>query len=144
MGILATSGYRCLKETERRNCFFFFFSTIFFSANMKLIFLFSLVIAIGLSSGFIWPGKDQKQKSALKQKLENFLIKTKNAKQLRELRRQNVPNIWGPAPPSLPEEWTDGELQYKEYTIHQTKAEREVDALEGIAGHVVARGGPVA
>merc|ERR1711942_151876 len=129
---------------EKKLFFFSFFFDDFFSANMNLIFLFSLVIAIGLSSGFIWPGKDQKQKSALKQKLENFLIKTKNAKQLRELRRQNVPDIWGPAPPSLPEKWTDGESQYKEYTIHQTKSEREVDALDWIAGHVVARGGPVA
>ena len=55
-----------------------------------------------------------------------------------------MPDIWGPAPPSLPEEWTDGDLHYKEYTMHQTKAEREVDALEGIAGHGVAKGGPVA
>merc|ERR1712105_73629 len=51
-----------LKKTERRKKKNSFYSEM---ANMKLIFLFSVVIAIGLSSGFEL-GKNQKEKSALK------------------------------------------------------------------------------
>merc|ERR1719228_2423028 len=56
---------------------------------MKLIFLFLLVIAIGLSSGFEL-GKNQKEKSALK-KSESMIVKTKSAKQFKELKRQDEP-----------------------------------------------------
>merc|ERR1712002_689584 len=51
-----------LKKTVRRKKKNSFYSEM---ANMKLIFLFSVVIAIGLSSGFDL-GKNQKEKSALK------------------------------------------------------------------------------
>merc|ERR1712142_1365792 len=66
-------------------------------ANVKLIFLFSLVIAIGLSSGFEL-GKNQKQKSAVKQKMGSMIVKAKSAKQFKELKRQNNIFPWGDGP----------------------------------------------
>merc|ERR1712168_1255515 len=63
-------------------------------ANMKLVFLFSVVIAIGLSSGFEL-GKNQKKKSVLKQKLESMIVEAKSAKQF-ELKRQDAPINEGP------------------------------------------------
>merc|ERR1712105_146764 len=88
MGITELS----LKKTERRKKKNSFYSEM---ANMKLIFLFSVVIAIGLSSGFEL-GKNQKEKSALK-KLKSMhpmmLVKAKSAKQFKELKRQGAPSM---------------------------------------------------
>merc|ERR1711942_91921 len=66
-------------------------------ANMKLMLLFLVVIAIGLSSGFVY-GKNRKQKSAVKEKLGSMIVKAKSAKQFKEPKRQDVPSIPGAGP----------------------------------------------
>merc|ERR1712042_41994 len=83
-----------LKKTERRKKKYSFCCEM---ANMKLIFLFSVVIAIGLSSGFEL-GKNRKQKSAVKQKLGSMIVEAKSAKQFKEPKRQDVPSIPGAGP----------------------------------------------
>merc|ERR1712042_216710 len=79
-----------LKKTERRKKKNSFCSEM---ANMKLILLFLVVIAIGLSSGFEL-GKNQKEKSALKKLMPMMLVKAKSAKQFKELKRQGAPGYW--------------------------------------------------
>merc|ERR1711931_159958 len=73
-----------LKENREEKKFYFLFSEM---ANVKLIILFLVVIAIGLSSGF-GLGKNQKEKLAHK-KLESIIVKAKTAKQFQELKRQD-------------------------------------------------------
>merc|ERR1712142_1417354 len=87
-----------LKKTERRKKKN---SMCCEMANMKLIFLFSVVIAIGLSSGFEL-GKNQKEKSALEKWKSMMLVKAKSAKQFKGLKRQGAPILDGVDPLSWP------------------------------------------